>query len=287
MFSLINYYIMSLSNAGAVLLFALSQLSVTWFVCNSLFFWIFKWPFSARSIQNTACNKYLHTSILSLCLAIPIIPVIITFEFGGFSAVGFPPLLCTPTNPQVAYFSTILPVSVTNAIGSSILTHRLWIVYKVQIIFKNAFFGIYSQYLCHFLMKHYAAVSKHTQKAQVRPRPIERRMMAILFLYLIIGAFFLISLAKSSLGAKQLTFSLKQYFVCSDSGNDIDGLCEVFKNAAEDAINMDVVALPYLCIFVLPIINLVHVIRRQDIVTCNKCYNVCINAKDSTATATH
>ena len=121
-----------LSLAGATLLYALVQLSITWLVCNSIMLWIFKDPFTARSIQKTHCNKYVHLSLLVLCAVVPIIPVVIIFELGGFAAVGFPPLLCTPRDPEAAYYSIILPTSITSGIGSTILSYMLWIIYKVQ-----------------------------------------------------------------------------------------------------------------------------------------------------------
>ena len=130
-----------------MLQFALSQLSITWLVCNSLFLWILKKPFTARSLQNTNWNKYIHAAILALCFAVPVIPVSITLALDGFTAVGFPPLLCTPMDSQLAYFSTILPIGVTNAIGSSILTYMLWIVFKVW----NTNWGVCNVLIIYFM----------------------------------------------------------------------------------------------------------------------------------------
>lgn len=108
-------------------------------------------------------------------------------------------------------------------------------------------------------------------------------MMGLFCFSLVVGAFLLISLAKSSLGDEQLTTSLKNYFVCSESGSDSEGLCEIFKNAAESAINMDVVAFPYLCIIIFPVVHLIYTIRKQDVVTLKKCYTLCTRLVQKTA----
>ena len=246
-----------LSLAGATLIYALFQLSITWLVCNSITLWIFKNPLHARSIQKTHCNKYVHLSLLVLCAVVPIIPVVIIFELGGFAAVGFPPLLCTPRDLEAAYYCTVLPISVISGIGSSILSYLLWIVYK-----------------------HYTGMPEKTISTQAKPRMVQRRLMMMFCVSLMYRAFFLISLLTSSLGVNNLTPSLNNYFVCGESGRDLEELCEVFKNAAESAINMIAVAFPYLFIVFYPVLILIQAFRKQDVTTCKKFCRQCKTAED-------
>ena len=105
-------------------------------------------------------------------------------------------------------------------------------------------------------------------------------MVAVFCISLAMSACFLISLAASSLGAKQLAFNVRSYFLCSDSGSDIDNTCKSFKNSAESSIDIAVVALPYLCMPIFSGVHVMKVIRRQDVVTFKNCYKHCTKIKD-------
>lgn len=242
------------SVSGSVLVYLLTQQSIAWLITNSLMLWTFKDPFHMRSMQNTACNRYLHLSLLGLCTVVPVTPALINFELGGYRAVGFPPFLCTPLQPEVAYYSTVLPISFISALGSSVVSYMLWIIYK-----------------------HYTSIPENSKHRKGLPRMIHRRMIVVLCVYLIVGAFFQISTIKSSRDVGNLTLSLKNYYFCHKSGDDLEGICEVFKNAAESAIDMGVVIFPYLCIITLPTAHLLQIIKKK---VWRKCLQLCGNGKE-------
>ena len=66
-----------------------------------------------------------------LAVILPTIPVIVSFEYVGFTIGSHPPLFCVSKSSEVAYYGLTLPMSIIGAIGTSLLFLVLVTVIKV------------------------------------------------------------------------------------------------------------------------------------------------------------
>ena len=107
--------------AGAVFHYCALQQVFIWFFHVVVMFWGIKFPFSSRRFRKKGYAKYLHLSLVLLLFVLPVITLVVGFETGGYSMPRFPPTTCLAVNPDAAFYSFILPITVIMALGISLV----------------------------------------------------------------------------------------------------------------------------------------------------------------------
>ena len=142
--------------AGMAFLYALLQLSLWWFFHTTAIFWKVNFPFHARSFQLSHKVKFVHLAIVLVSLVVPLVPIItvmadfavnlesdvirqarnITFTSGGlgFRIIRFPPILCSGSDSDAVFYSTVLPINILLVLGSTELVFIFYGLLKVSYI---------------------------------------------------------------------------------------------------------------------------------------------------------
>ena len=112
---------MCFNSTGAIFYYSIMQQVFIWFFHVAVIFWGIKFPFSSTQLKIKGYANYLHVSIVFLSFVLPIIPVVVGFENGGYSMPRFPPTTCLAVNLDATFYSFILPITVITAVGISLL----------------------------------------------------------------------------------------------------------------------------------------------------------------------
>ena len=128
---------------GVVFYYGLLQL-LTWWICHvTILFWKIKFPFQARSFDQSNRTKYIHIACILISLFLPLVPILITIgnnldepRLGtvGFTMTRFPPLLCTSIDSNATFYALVLPVILILDTGLALLIIMLWFIHKVQLL---------------------------------------------------------------------------------------------------------------------------------------------------------
>ena len=73
-------------------------------------------------------------------IVLPVVPVVIMFETGGFSLSKFPPILCLAAEADAIFYSLILPIIILVQCGISLLILIFWIIHKVLLVFSSVLY---------------------------------------------------------------------------------------------------------------------------------------------------
>ena len=131
---------------GVVYYYSLLQLTVFWFCNVSVLFWKIRFPFHSWSFQIANRVKYIHITVIALCILVPFIPIIATMSqhaYGksaaqaateglGFGIARFPLIFCLGRDPDTTFYSLILPILVVLMVGMTMLITLFWIIHKVR-----------------------------------------------------------------------------------------------------------------------------------------------------------
>ena len=93
--------------------------------------WTLFYPFAKKRFDNAGKTKYLHISAVLIPLFAPTIPVILAFATDGFVITKSLPFVCLVKNPDVFYYTFLLPISIACATE---LTLLLLLVRKLIIV---------------------------------------------------------------------------------------------------------------------------------------------------------
>ena len=125
---------------GVVFYYGLLQL-LTWWICHvAVLFWKIKFPFRARSLDQSNRTKYIHIACILISLFLPLLPILVTIvnnldepRLGtvGFTMTRFPPLLCTSIDSNATFYALVLPVIFIMDTGLALLIIMLWVIHKV------------------------------------------------------------------------------------------------------------------------------------------------------------
>lgn len=141
--------------------YTLLQLSVWWLFHTTVLFWTIFFPFHARSYRRSRRMKYIYATSIILGLAIPLVPVIasmsefavrvnsdpvlqvqnVTFFSGGlgYANFRFPPILCTATSADIAFYALYLPIIIIVMVGVIQLILLFWKIHKVSYCITTMF----------------------------------------------------------------------------------------------------------------------------------------------------
>ena len=117
--------------SGFVFHYTLMQVSLWWFFNVIVLFWKMVFPFHAKSFEKAHGFKHLHITAVILGVVLPLIPVISMIATGGFVMGTIPPVVCYTRDPDITFYSVILPINVMVQIGMSLLVITFWTIHKV------------------------------------------------------------------------------------------------------------------------------------------------------------
>lgn len=141
-------------HAGIAFNYLLLQISLWWLFHTSTLFWKILFPFHARSFVSSYGTKHIFVACIIAGIGIPLVPIIasmadfamrvnsdpvllrrgVTFASGGlgYGLIRFPPIICSGTNSNVAYYSLVLPINIITAIVLTELILIFWTIHKVR-----------------------------------------------------------------------------------------------------------------------------------------------------------
>ena len=148
--------------AGISFAYIIFQLAVWWILHILVLFWMVFFPFQSQRYRTSRKLKYIHAVCFIIGLLLPLTTVIASMsEFGvqsrnnaengtsatdlflsgglGYSSMRFPPILCGPSDGNVAFYSLILPLDIIQAVGTTALLFVLWRVHRVSHITCSRF----------------------------------------------------------------------------------------------------------------------------------------------------
>ena len=140
---------------GVMWSYFIFQAAFWWLFHMSVLFWKVFFPFHAHRFGVSGKYKYIHVVCLIIGIFLPMSTVITSMsEFGvesrnkadnitsaidlfvsgglGYANMRFPPVLCRPSDGEVAFYSLILPLAIIQAIGSTMLILLLWRIHRVS-----------------------------------------------------------------------------------------------------------------------------------------------------------
>jgi len=141
--------------AGILFTYGLLQLSVWWLIHTGMTFWKAGFPYHSRSYEISGRMRYIHWTSLTVGILFPFVPVVTSMgKFGvdvrqradnytssqqlflsgglGFSMSRFPPILCTASDPEAIFYTTVLPIQFISLVGCSFLLIIFWTIYRVS-----------------------------------------------------------------------------------------------------------------------------------------------------------
>ena len=141
--------------AGISFSYVLFQVALWWFFHTSILLWKVIFPFHSQTYMTSGKLKYVHAVCLIIGIFLPLATVISSMsEFGvqsrneaekgtsaqdlfingglGYSIPRFPPIICTPSDNAVLFYSFILPMAIMQATGSTVLIFILWHIHRVS-----------------------------------------------------------------------------------------------------------------------------------------------------------
>ena len=123
------------SSLGFALYYVLIGVTWFWLVHVVSTFYKVMWPFHARQHENKL--KYVHAICLIIGIFLPLGPALGAFFIDGFGNGRFPPLLCVGRNRDVNYYGVGLPISLSVAIGMTLLIIILHLLQQVNSAHSN------------------------------------------------------------------------------------------------------------------------------------------------------
>ena len=128
------------------------QQAYWWLVYILVLFIKVKYPFKGIALQASNKLKYYHAGCVAVGMVVPTLPILIAavksavdhsnsmnntadiFIRGlGFGIASFPPLMCSLTDSNMAFYSIALPMNTTLAIGLTLLITIFWLI-KVRLL---------------------------------------------------------------------------------------------------------------------------------------------------------
>ena len=162
-------------SAGIVFYYSLFQLTVWWFCHEVSIFWKIRFPIHAKTFETSHRVKYVHITMVVVGLALPILPVIVTFTTGdpsGFGMTRFPPILCTSLQKDSTFYSLVLPINILTIIGTPLLIIIFWTIHKVMAVYTHN--GAWEWCICSVLATFYWSLRSQ--------RPKETKPLNIFFI---------------------------------------------------------------------------------------------------------
>ena len=136
--------------------YTLFQLGFWWLLHTALFFWKVVFPFHSRSYEVSGRMKRVHIAGVTVGLILPLSTIVTSmvkfavnvqkrtsnetssmelFLSGGlgYTNARFPPILCAGSDRYAVFYSTVLPLDLAQAIGSTMLLIVFLQVHRVRL----------------------------------------------------------------------------------------------------------------------------------------------------------
>ena len=121
----------SLSCAGAVFNYSITQITVLAALQSVFMFWSVAYPFSFRQLKITGKIRYAHIISILLALLIPL-PSVFTQLVDGSVYITSIVLPCLGLNSDYIYYTFVLPNSLLLIGEMVLLVLIIWVLFKVR-----------------------------------------------------------------------------------------------------------------------------------------------------------
>ena len=88
-------------------------------------------PFHAMHFETRGYFRYIHIAMIIAAIVLPLESVGAILGTGGLTIPRFPPASCFAVETDATFYSYVLPVSIIQSIGVSLITIILWVLIKV------------------------------------------------------------------------------------------------------------------------------------------------------------
>ena len=142
-----HYLMYLLFHPGLSFFYALLVLELLWLFHIMIIFWRLKFPHHARQIRTRGHLKYVHIGMVFAAITLPWVCLGTILGTGGLTMTRFPPGYCLAQDFNAAFYTFVLPISIINALGASLITLILWTIITTRMTFKELQRKV-SQWLC-------------------------------------------------------------------------------------------------------------------------------------------
>ena len=111
--------------------YAVLVLDLFWIFHIAILFGKIVFPFHAKRLEARGFFPYIHLNMIIAALVLPWQSLGSSLGKGGLTIPQFPPVVCLARNTDVTFYSFILPISIINATGVSLITIIFWTIIKV------------------------------------------------------------------------------------------------------------------------------------------------------------
>ena len=118
-------------HTAVVFYYIYTQAVFLWCLHIGSIFWGLVFPFQAHRFKVSGKYKYLHLAVILLAIFIPGISVAGALAPEGVRFQRFPPIICVADSRNGNFYGFLLPVTIMNAIGTSLLVLIFWMIHKV------------------------------------------------------------------------------------------------------------------------------------------------------------
>ena len=141
--------------AGIFFFYLIFQMALWWIFHTSILLWKVFFPFYSQTFTASGKIKHVHVLCLIIGLILPLATVITSLsEFAvesrnkvengtsaldlfvtgdlGYTTISFPPILCFASDKDAGFYSLILPLSIFQAIGGTMLILIVWHIHRVS-----------------------------------------------------------------------------------------------------------------------------------------------------------
>lgn len=108
------------------------QITLWWLFHIFSMFWKLQFPFHSRLCDNMKQTKYVHALCIMVALIFPMVPSIVISVESGFTVNYFPPSGCIGRDANIAFYSTLLPITLCYAVGTTLLLAIMWKIKRVS-----------------------------------------------------------------------------------------------------------------------------------------------------------
>ena len=115
---------------GLAFYYAVLVSDMFWIFHIVILFWKIVFPFHARSFETRGYFQYIHLAMVIAAIVLPWESLATILGKGGLTIPQFPPIVCLARDTDVTFYSFILPISIINATGVSLIAIILWTLIK-------------------------------------------------------------------------------------------------------------------------------------------------------------
>lgn len=253
---------------GIVFYYGILQL-IIWWVCHvSILFWKIRFPFHARSFDQSGRTKYIHVACILVSLLVPLTPVLAIILNNldgqgvgtvGFTITRFPPLLCSSPDANATFYALVVPVILVVGTGLTMLVFMLWFLHKVLEISQTELSTAMVTMFLH--VQQTGRLGGAQNRNPLKIGTAEKKLLVIIIYYILLAVLALTTFTIFSRTLPLFTKRLFEYFVCEQDGSG--EVCS--QSGFQDLTNPAPANMSFVLLALNPWLNLIFTVNIKEL----------------------